>query len=618
MKIKLKEIISDFIVPMRDKPKVFDGHIPWCRIEDLDGKYLYRTKSNQYVSYDTINNMNLKVIPANSVLFTCSATIGVVAINKRDLCTNQTFIGLVPSEKITCDYLYYYLKLCKKQFQKLSSITTIPYISRRLFEEFEIELPEIDTQYKIASVLSSLDSKIELNNIINQELEKLSRKLYDYWFLQFDFPNEQGKPYKSSGGKMVWSEEIKRNIPKGWRVDSIEKCCSIIDCLHSKKSNFIFEDKKYYLLQLENIKDDGLLDLQNKYYVSQNEYKKWTSRIEVTDGDIIITNAGRVAATAQIPNGVRAGIGRNITAIRPKSINETYLFLSLQGADLRKQIIANTDSGAFFSSLNVKGIKKLFVIRPPKVIEDGFEQIVKIIRRKREINNYQNACLTELRDRLLPILMNGQLQVGNTGGLFRKEVANHHKDQAVIVALTKKILGLKYGEVVMQKTLFNFLAFNSALPKKQPHYNFTNYNYGTYSSKLTEELKSNPYLLKEPSKGGAGEVFGIHPDYKEEIDRIINKREDQKFIEAIESLLKIYKLPFINKERDKIELLNTVTKLIIDLQSSELNKIYKGMQDWKVEGRGNIKNKADKFSKEDTGKMLELMSKEGLIERLIL
>jgi len=267
-------------------------------------------------------------------------------------------------------------------------------------------------KYKdIAKILNNLDSKIELNNRINAELESMAKTLYDYWFVQFDFPDKNGKPYKTSGGKMVWNEELKREVPEGWEVANIEKSCSIIDCLHSKKSDLVFEEEQYYLLQLENIKDDGLIDLTNKYFVTKDEYKKWTTRIEVVDGDIVITNAGRVAATAQIPNGMKAGIGRNITAIRPVSINPTYLFLSFGGADIQRQIKLNTDSGAFFTSFNVKGIKKLQILRPKSEIEKRFEEQALPLRRKRELNIKENQKLTELRDWLLPMLMNGQVKV---------------------------------------------------------------------------------------------------------------------------------------------------------------------------------------------------------------
>jgi type I restriction enzyme S subunit len=289
--------------------------------------------------------------------------------------------------------------------------TNINNLNQDILSNVKLPLYPKGIQFSITNVLSIIDEKIQLNNRINAELEAMAKTLYDYWFVQFDFPDQHGKPYKSSGGKMVWNEKLKREIPDGWEVESIEKSCQIIDCLHSKKPDTEFENDDYYLLQLENILDNGLLDLSNKYFVSKKVYQTWTSRIEVKEDDIVITNAGRVAATAQIPQGIQAGIGRNITAIRPISINPTYLFLSFRGLDMKRQIKWNTDSGAFFTSLNVKGIKKLFIVRPPDTLENAFENIVHSIRRKREITVVENQRLAELRDWLLPMLMNGQVKV---------------------------------------------------------------------------------------------------------------------------------------------------------------------------------------------------------------
>ena len=282
-------------------------------------------------------------------------------------------------------------------------------LTKETIEKLEIEVR--DNQKKIAAVLSALDYKINLNQLINDELERIAKAIYDYWFVQFDFPNKQGLPYKSNGGKMVHNEKLKRKIPLGWKVESIEKCCSVIDCLHAPKPDLDLEDERYYLLQLENIRDDGLLDLTNKYYVSKSDYETWTSKIEVTEDDIIITNAGRVAATAQIPKGIKTGIGRNITSIRPNSVNPTYMFWALRGWDMKRQIKWNTDTGSFFTSLNVRGIRKLFVIRPGNGIEEKFEELVKPMRYKREVNNTESQILTTLRDWLLPMLMNGQVEI---------------------------------------------------------------------------------------------------------------------------------------------------------------------------------------------------------------
>ncbi|HPS86752.1 MAG TPA: restriction endonuclease subunit S [Spirochaetota bacterium] len=317
-------------------------------------------------------------------------------------------------DKLNGRFLYYWLntRQSKRYFENnaggsgqrctltLDCIKSIP-----------LHLPNPQTQQRIAAVLSSLDAKIELNNHINAELEAMAKTLYDYWFVQFDFPDKNGKPYKSSGGKLVWNNELKREIPEGWEVESIEQCCDIIDCLHSKKPDYNFENDYSYLLQLENLLNNGLIDISYKYYVSYDDYKKWTSKIEVRENDILITNAGRVAATVQVPKEIITGIGRNITAIRPTKIKPTYLFLSFRGIDMLRQIKWNTDSGAFFSSFNVKGIKNLFVLKPQVNIEDNFELLVYSLRRKRELLQNENQVLAQIRDWLLPMLMNGQVKV---------------------------------------------------------------------------------------------------------------------------------------------------------------------------------------------------------------
>ncbi len=324
-------------------------------------------------------------------------------------------IGLLTFDRNSYDKLFlYYLfrtKSVREQIALSSSGSKVKHTSPERIYDVKVKIPSLSIQKEIGRILYDIDSKIELNNKINQELEQMAKTLYDYWFVQFDFPNEQGKPYKSSGGKMVYSEELKRDIPAGWEVGKVSDCCDIVDCLHSKKSDYKFEQDKYYLLQLENIRDDGLIDLSNKYYVSEEEYFKWTTRIEVKDHDLVITNAGRVAGLSQVPKDIIAGIGRNITAIRPIKINPTFLYYTFKGAEMKRQIKLNTDTGIFFNSLNVRGIKELCIVRAPKEIEDKFEQITLPQRRRRELNIKQNQELTSLRDWLLPMLMNGQVRV---------------------------------------------------------------------------------------------------------------------------------------------------------------------------------------------------------------
>lgn len=167
---RLKEFILDFIVPMRDKPKDLTGEIPWCRIEDFDGKFLSKSKTNQGVTEKVVRQMNLKVYPVNTLLVSCSANLGFCAIVKKELITNQTFIGLFPDlNRINVDFLYHMMKLSSRRLNVLSSGTTISYLSRKQFENFEIPYPCMKEQNKIASYLSAIDDKI---NQVDSQIEK--------------------------------------------------------------------------------------------------------------------------------------------------------------------------------------------------------------------------------------------------------------------------------------------------------------------------------------------------------------------------------------------------------------------------------------------------------------
>ena len=204
---RLEELISDFIVPMRDKPKDLTGEIPWCRIEDFDGMYLQKSKSNQGVSQETIKEMNLKVYPKNTLLVSCSADLGRCAITSNELVTNQTFIGLVhKDDEASVIFLFYLMTNSKNTLNAQSSGTTISYLSREKFEKFEVYVPQISEQQKIASCLSSLDDLITAEN---QKLEAL--KAHKKGLMQKLFPAEGKKlpelrfeEFKDSG---EWEEK---------------------------------------------------------------------------------------------------------------------------------------------------------------------------------------------------------------------------------------------------------------------------------------------------------------------------------------------------------------------------------------------------------------------------
>ena len=208
-KVKLKDICIDFIVPMRDKPKEFSGNIPWCRIEDIEGNYFNGTKSNQYVSQETIDKMNLKIIPTGSVICSCSASLGTYAINTCPIITNQTFIGLVCSEKISNHFLLNLMSTQTRNLKIIAGGTTIPYISREKFEEYNIKIPSLPEQEKIASFLTLIDKKIEKQKELVELLKKYKRGLLSSIFSQkLRFKDNNGNDYPE------WEEKRLEEILK--------------------------------------------------------------------------------------------------------------------------------------------------------------------------------------------------------------------------------------------------------------------------------------------------------------------------------------------------------------------------------------------------------------------
>jgi putative type I restriction enzyme, S subunit len=162
---ELSDEFERFIVPMRDKPKQFGGNIPWTRIEDIEGKYLNDSLSGQYVTDETVKQMNLKIIPKDSLIVSSSATFGVVAVVTQDLITNQTFIGLVPNDNETLDYWYafFYSNGARRYMKSESAGSTIFYIARESFEKMPIKIPLKSEMLKIGAYFDTIDHLITLH-----------------------------------------------------------------------------------------------------------------------------------------------------------------------------------------------------------------------------------------------------------------------------------------------------------------------------------------------------------------------------------------------------------------------------------------------------------------------
>lgn len=517
-----------------------------------------------------------------------------------------------------------------EHMMKGSKGTKMPRGDKNQILDFEIPNFKFQTQQKIASILSSLDNKIELNNKINTELEAMAKTLYDYWFVQFDFPNAKGKPYKCSDGKMIWSDELNREIPEGWRIERIKDISSMISRGVSPK----YLDKGgVCVLNQKCIRNKGIDYTFGRRH--DIESKKVQEKI-IKFGDVLVNSTGvgtlgRLALVKRLAEDIVI-VDSHVTIVRFKEDKKLFFGYSLTEKQTEIEKLGEGSTGQ--TELSRVKLGDLLMIVPSDNLQEKFETFYKPIAKKIANNESENEKLSNLRDWLLPMLMNGQVTVGKATAqkpilsiaaeqksTYKKVIArkgyNKSKndlDLAIIVALTKQELGINYGEVAMQKTVFNLCAFNSKVANSLKPYPFINSNFGTYSHELTDDLKTNPFLVK--SKVKTHEVFAIDANHQKELNKAIASEDNKGYVDAIKKLLSIYQHPFINKETDKIELLNTVTKLILDLKTTDLNKIYTAMGKWKIEQK-EFKTKAAKFTKPNTKRMLEVMEEKGLIKGLL-
>lgn len=191
---KLGDVCIDFIVPQRDKPKVFGGDIPWCRIEDIQGKYLNGSLSGQKVTKSLADSMNMHICPKGTVICACSASIGNQAITTVDCYTNQTFIGIVPNPGIIFnEFLYYFFKSKKEELIQMGTGATIKYISRKKFENLEICFPSVKEQHRIVDELNLLTDIIDKKNAQLLDLDALAQSIF-YEMFGDPVTNEKGWP----------------------------------------------------------------------------------------------------------------------------------------------------------------------------------------------------------------------------------------------------------------------------------------------------------------------------------------------------------------------------------------------------------------------------------------
>ncbi len=301
------------------------------------------------------------------------------------------------------DYIYYSLKLELKRLREKSQGSQTKFLTKPILNNIGIKYLDYSEQQKIAAVLSALDAKIELNHRIKAELESMAKTLYDYWLVQFDFPNEQGDHYKSSDGKMVWNEELKRKIPLGWEVKNLTDITKVsTDTINPMN----FPEKEFKLYSIPAFDETGTFIIERGEKIMSNKFT-------VKNSDVLVSKLN-----PQFNRVVYATNDKDLICssefvvwrTENKSI-KNYLYMIAKDAPFI-DYCTRSASGTSHSHRRVNPQIMMRYLVP--FYEDVVYKFGPVVNSAIEMlarNSVESQKLTELRDWLLPMLMNGQVTV---------------------------------------------------------------------------------------------------------------------------------------------------------------------------------------------------------------
>lgn len=381
-----------------------DCGVPLVRLSGLDEGASVLNGCNYLDSRMVDKKWAHFALAEGDILLSTSASLGRVVTVQSEGAGAIAYTGIMRmrprDQRVFAPFIRYLLAGPEFQQQAVAAGagSVLKHFGPMHLQHMYVHLPLVAEQQKIAAVLSALDAKIDLNNRINAELEALAKTIYDYWFVQFDFPDAHGRPYKSSGGAMVWNDTLKREIPAGWADGVLSDIANIT--MGQSPAGDSYNEEGHGVVFFQGSTDFGTRSPQVRMYT--------TSPARMAREDDILVSVRAPVGTLNIADR-DCCIGRGLASLNSKNGSAGYLYRVM--ADFKQIFDRRSSEGTTFGSITKDDLYGLKVLIPDAGILQAHARMANDWTRSAALRDKENRELTQLRDWLLPLLMNGQVRV---------------------------------------------------------------------------------------------------------------------------------------------------------------------------------------------------------------
>lgn len=374
----------------------------------------------RYITKEFNNKISKSILHTNDVVIVRTGIPGTAAVVPEELdgCNCSDLVIVRPDTlKINPHFLCAFINSWgESQIKNVKVGAVQKHFNVSSAQEMLVPFPKLEEQNMIADIIYNLNSKITLNNSICSDLESMAKLLYDYWFMQFDFPDENGRPYKSGGGKMVWNDELKREIPEGWNAKMIgDTDIYVSDYTANGSFKGLADNVKYnegipYAMLIRIVDfNNNFENVNNHIWIDKHGYD-YLAKSNLQGDEIIICNVGAAGNVYRCPRfNHPMTLGPNGIVVNHEYLNN-YLDLYFSSSIGQNQLHA-ISSGSIQLKFNKTNFRELYIPVPRKEIIDNFYMIYNPIFEKKCSVLKENKELASLRDFLLPMLMNGQIKI---------------------------------------------------------------------------------------------------------------------------------------------------------------------------------------------------------------